>query len=110
MSSMIYHIILEHLHIHLRSETSQSTTMLSNYKEEEGGYFRFGRAALSGMLRTQYKVIRKCKEENIATISKEITILQAIATKDKSSMPTYLKYRDRGWLHVHTKPKIHQFF
>ena len=38
--------------------------------------------------------------QSIATISKEITILQAIATKDKSSMPTYLKYRDRGYMYT----------
>ena len=68
ISSMICHIMLEHLHIHLRSETSQSTAMLSNY-EEEGVYYRFGGAALSGMLKTRYKMIRKCKEENISTIS-----------------------------------------
>ena len=35
--------------------------MPSNYEKEEGVYYRFGGAALSGMLKTRYKMIQKCK-------------------------------------------------
>lgn len=32
-------------------------------------------------------------------LSQEILILQAINTKDKSNIPDYLKYRDRGYMY-----------
>ena len=35
---------------------------------------------------------KKYAEEIIVTIFQEITILQAMATKDKLSLPSYIKY------------------
>ena len=51
------------------------------------------------MLHASYKQIKECSEDQWAAISQKITILQAINTKDKSSIPGYLKYRDRGYMY-----------
>ena len=42
------------------------------------------------------KQIRHCSDAQRDKLSQEISILQAIVTKDKSKVPGYLKYRDRG--------------
>jgi len=61
-------------------------------------YFRFGDAALSDMLHLHYKQIKNCSGTQRDQLSQEITILQAINTKDKSKIPKYLKYSDRGYM------------
>ena len=42
------------------------------------------------------KQIRHCSDAQRDKLSQEISILQAIVTKDKSKVPGYLKYPDRG--------------
>ena len=64
-------------------------------------YYRFGGASLSDMLHVRYNKIRRSQtDKSAATVSEEIFILQAINTKDKSHMPSYLKYRDRGFMYT----------
>lgn len=64
-------------------------------------YYRFGGATLSAMLKARY---RKCKMSSSSAsainTSQEITVLQSINTKEKSSMPKYLKYRDNGYMYT----------
>lgn len=62
--------------------------------EGDDVYYRFGGATLSEMFHLRYKNMRK------SSTSQEIAILQAINTKEKSSMPEYLKYRDRGYMYT----------
>ena len=59
------------------------------------------------MLKLRYKQIKTCPLERKDIISQEITILQAVNTKDKSSIPGYLQYRDKGYMyfpHYHFIP------
>ncbi len=67
--------------------------------DKDDVYFRFGGAVLSSMLHVRYKSIRTCHESRRDQISQEITILQSINTKEKSAMPDYLRYRDRGYMY-----------
>lgn len=60
-------------------------------------YYRFGGGALCEMLHRRYDQICSAKNKNLMSI--EISILQAINTKDKSDIPGYLKYQDRGYMY-----------
>ena len=62
-------------------------------------YYRFGRAALCEMLHVQYKRIKTAPLDHKDQILQEITILQAINSKDKSAIPEYMKYRDLGYMY-----------
>ena len=62
-------------------------------------YFGFGGAALCDMLHQHYKAIKGCQDTKRDLLSQEITILQAVNTKDKSRLPQYLSYRDRGFMY-----------
>ena len=62
-------------------------------------YYRFGGATLASMLHTRYKVIKSCPTSRKEQIGKEIGILQALNTDDKSKVPKFLQYRDRGYMY-----------
>ena len=51
------------------------------------------------MLHALYKEIKQCSDDQRNVLSQKITVLQAINTKDKSCIPGYLKYRDRGYMY-----------
>uniref|UniRef100_A0A1X7U8E3 Uncharacterized protein n=1 Tax=Amphimedon queenslandica TaxID=400682 RepID=A0A1X7U8E3_AMPQE len=88
--------------ISMTASTSKSTTIVVSTEQVDEGddvYFRFAGATLASMLHNRYKEIRKCIKEKINIISEEIKVLQTINTKDKSDMPGYLKYRDKGQMY-----------
>jgi len=62
-------------------------------------HLRFGGAAICEMLHLRYKQIKGCKDTLRNKLSQEITILQAMIMKDKTNLPHYLKYRDRGFMY-----------
>ena len=51
------------------------------------------------MLHALYKEIKCCSNDSKDAFSQKITILQAINIKDKSCIPGYLQYHDRGFLY-----------
>ena len=100
----MYDILLKEVHLSQRSINPPSASTSSNSlpiveQDPDDVYYRFGGAILSEMLHLRYKSIKTCQESRRDVISLEITILQAINTKDKASMPHYLKYRDRGYMY-----------
>ena len=62
-------------------------------------YYRFGGAALCEMLYLQYEQIKTPPFYRKDSISQEITILQAINSKDESAIPNYLQYHDLGFIY-----------
>ena len=91
---------LEHVKSHLKSSAEQPVSTVAHNVDEDGVYYRFGGAVISDMIKLRYKDIQRCPAVNKDKVSQEITILLGINTKDKSEMPDYLKYRDRG--HMYT--------
>ena len=94
-SSALYYSLLEHVSSFQASQskgTAGSTIVPTD--EEDGVYYRFGGGALCEMLHRRYKQI--CCSSNKNLMSIEISILQAINSKDKSDIPQYLQYQDRG--------------
>ena len=98
LSSVLYDVLLQNMHM-CNAQLSTFTATSSNCDSDDV-YVRFGGATLSSMLHLRYKDIRRCSEKRRDTISKEIQILQAINTKEKSSMPQYLQYRDNGYMYM----------
>ena len=69
--------------------------------DEDDVYFRFGGAVISDMVKLRYKNIQQCSAATKKDIiSQEITILMTINTKNKCDMPSYLQYRDRGYMYT----------
>lgn len=97
-SSALYYSLLEHVSSFQasQSEGATSSTVVST-DEEDGVYYRFGGGALCEMLHRRYKQI--CCSSNKNLMSIEISMLQAINSKDKSDVPQYLQYQDRGFMY-----------
>jgi len=68
-------------------------------KDSDGVYYHFGGGAVSDMLHLWYNQIWLCKNELKDLVLQEIAIFQAMLFRDKSQIPDYLKYRDRGYMH-----------
>ena len=95
LSSSCYTVLLTIAH----SIRSVHANPAQHYNQSEDGddvYYRFGGAAICEMLHLRYKSIRNCPISKKKQIATEIDILQAINTRDKSEMPAYLLFRDKG--------------
>lgn len=62
-------------------------------------YFRFGGATLASMLHLRYDSIRSAPNSKKDSITAEIQVLKNIQCIDKSHVPEYLQYRDRGYMY-----------
>ena len=102
-SSIIRDILLQETHICLNeifgTDTRHIMAMPIGNNDQNDVYFRFGGATLASMLHNQYKEIRSCSAVKRELISIEITILHTINNKDKSTIPAYLQYRDKGFMY-----------
>ena len=97
VSSTVYHFLLEHVTRFQKQLVESGSVTIGT--DEDGVYYRFGGAALCSMLHALYKDIKQCSDDQRNVLSQKITVLQAINTKDKSCIPGYLKYRDRGYMY-----------
>ena len=107
LSSAVYQQLLEHVERFQRSLTSNcsngesvSTSPCSPVVTDgDDVHLRFGGATICEMLHLRYKQIKGCTDTQRNKLSQEITILQAMIMKDKTNLPHYLKYRDRGFMY-----------
>ena len=99
LSTAMYNSLLEHVSSFQLSQRDAVDTGTTGDEviEEDGVYYRFGGGALCEMLHRRYDQIRNSTNKNLMSI--EISLLQAINTKDKSDIPGYLKYQDRGFMY-----------
>ena len=94
VSSTIYRVLLECVTSFQESlVTTDATAITNGYEDGDDVYYRFGGAAICEMLELHYQQIRSCSNEQKDHLSH---ILQATNTNDKSNIPEYLKYHDRG--------------
>ena len=99
LSSILYNFFLEHIK-HDKKSKEQPVPSQQN-TDEDDVYFRFGGAVISYMVKLRYKNIQQCSAATKKDIlSQEITILMTINTKNKCDMPSYLQYRDRGYMYT----------
>ena len=97
VSSTVYDFLLDHV-ARFQQKFVQPETVTTE-TNKDGVYYRFGGATLCSMLYALYKEIKCCSDDSKDAFSQKITILQAVNIKDKSSIPGYLQYRDRGFLY-----------
>lgn len=97
LSSAVYHCMSEHVSSFQACQSGATESAYGSVIEEDGVYYWFGGGALCEMLHRQYKQISSTKNNNLMSI--EISILQAINTRDKSYIPDYLQYQDRGFMY-----------
>ena len=75
-------------------------------------YYCFGGAAICGMLHFRYKQLKSCSDDKRDRLSQEVSLLQTINCKDKTSIPGYLCYCDRGFMYFPDKvflPLLQEF-
>ena len=110
ISSGVYHYLLDQV---LSYQTSfvdracmEESPIISS--DDDDVYFRFGSAALCSMLKCRYNEIKHCSSNVRNALSIEISMLHAMKTKNKSSIPAYLKYRDK-FIHSSFIPFLRNF-
>lgn len=94
LSSAVCNSLLEHV---ASFQDSKSKIIPSIPLEEDSIYYQFDGGTLCEMFHRQYKEIRSASDKNLMSI--EISLLQAINTKDKSDILEYLQYRDCGFMY-----------
>ena len=82
LSTTMYNSLLEHVRSFQSSQgdTVETSTTSNEVVEEDGMYYQFGGGALCEMLHRCYDQICSTKNKNLTSI--EISILQAVNTKD----------------------------
>ena len=104
LSSAVYDVLLQRVEsyqerLNISVDTSSDLNSTSSDRDGEDVYFRFGGAAICEMLKLRNKEIKECSNTQRDQLSQEITILKAMTMKDKTRLPIYLKYRDRGFMY-----------
>lgn len=102
ISSRAYFYLLDQVAMYqneLPMANDKSTEEPVSNDDSDDVYYRFGGAAICTMLKHRYKKIRRCSSATRNALSIEICILQAMKIKDKSSIPGYLQYRDKGYMY-----------
>ena len=88
VSAVIYNFLLEHVaHFQTDTETTTSSVTLADCDDV---HYCFGGAAICDMLHLCYKQFKSCKDEERDVLSQEISVLQAMNTKDNTKIPGYL--------------------
>ena len=96
LTSEVYNEILRRCHVMLQPPALDAKAVTPDPIDV---YYRFGGATLANMLHTRYKAIKTCPVTRKEQLGKEIGILQMLNTKDKSQVPKFLQYRDKGYMY-----------
>ena len=107
LSSAMYKTLLKHTQTSIEQHNSVSSTEtitdITSSSDGDDVYFRFGGATLASMLsmlHNRYEDIKKCAQDRHGVLTQEIKLLHIINTREKSGLPQYLKYRDRGYMYT----------
>ena len=101
ISSRAYFYLLDQVALYQNelSAANEPTDELVSNGDSDDVYYRFGGATICTMLKHRYKGIRNCSTDTRNSLSLEICLLQAMKMKDKSSIPEYLQFRDKGYMY-----------
>ena len=101
MCAAVYNFLLQRVSQFIKEEIvgEQSANNATSYEDSDDVLYRFCGAALASMLHSRYKLIRTCPLERKDAVSMEISLLQSVNSKEKSHIPNYLQYRDRGFMY-----------
>lgn len=102
ISSRAYGYLLDQVSVYqasLADQTPSGAVENTSVGDGDDVYNRFGGAAICAMLKHRYNELKNCLRTDRNALSIQICMLQAMNLKDKSSIPDYLKYRDRGFMY-----------
>ena len=111
ISSRAYFFLLDQVALY-QNEVSAANQLTEEFVSNDDGddvYYRFGDSAICAMLKRRYKDIRKCSAGTRGSLSIEICLLQAMKIKDKSSIPEYLQFCDKGYMFFPESSLIRKF-
>ena len=105
VSSTIYDFLLEYSkNFQNKIHQAEVPSIISTVEPDtDDVYYRFGGAAICDMLHLRYKQLKSCPDTKRDKLSQEISLLQAINCKDKTTIPGYMCYRDRGFMYFPDK-------
>ena len=83
--------------LHVASDSTLASS--TEHLDPVDVYYRFGGATLASMLHNRYKAMKLEHTKQKEKISQEIHILQALNTKDKEKVPSYLRNRHEGYMY-----------
>lgn len=100
----MYNSLLEHVATYQRGLAADTQSEVDVTKDGDDVYYQFAGAALCDMLKLRYKQIKTCPTDCKDMVSHEITVLQAVNMKDKSTNLLYLDtcnmYSDKGYMYL----------
>ena len=99
ISSVVYSALLEHASNHHCTSSIETESPFETVIDDDDIYYRFGGAALCEMHKKRYQKLTDCGKQQRDALSQEISILQAINTKDKAGIPGYLRFCNRGYMY-----------
>ena len=101
LCSAVYDLLLVKVRTELSGMFSEDSCQpcQSLSSEPEEVYYRFCGAAMAGMYKERYKMMKSpsCKRKD--DIGKELTVLDWMRLNDKSILPTSLQYKDEGGMY-----------
>ena len=95
----VYNKLLKHSQSMLHVASDSTSSAATKHLDPVDVYYRFGGATLASMLHSRYKAMKLEHTKQKEKISQKIHILQALNTKDKEEVPSYLRYRDEGYMY-----------
>ena len=98
ISSSLCHCLMDHI-AYLQSCSASTTSSSTQEVDGDYMYYRFGGAAISDMLHLHYKQIKACQDDQRDVLSQEISILHCMNSRNKVTVPSYLKYRDQEYMY-----------
>jgi len=101
-TSAIYQFLLQYVAqngLHKTVENSSSPVPITLPPDADDVYCRFGGAAICPMLHLRYKQLKTCTDDKRDLISQEVTLLHTISSKDKTKIPGYVHYHDKGFMY-----------
>lgn len=101
LCSAVYDLLLVKVRTELSGmfteDSSQPCISLSSEPEEV--YYRFCGAAMAGMYKERYKMMKSSSCKQKEDVGKELTVLDWMRLNDKSTLPTSLQYKDEGGMY-----------
>ena len=100
LSSAMYKTLLKHTQTsieqqHTSVSSTETITDITSSSDGDDIYFCFGGATLASMLHNRNVDIKKCTQDRHRVLTQDYII---IITREKSGLPQYLKYCDRGYI------------
>ena len=95
--AVVYDYLMQQILEEQKAKPNETSMCIQ--QDSDDVYFRFGGAALASMLHLRYDDLKRAPKSKKDSIIAEIKVLKSIECSDKSHIPEYLQYRDKGYMY-----------